>query len=140
VPVKLLYRDTRVHLAVHRRGFLAALVVGAGFALGWSPCIGPILATILTIAGTRESALQGALLLTVYSAGLAVPFLLAGWSIEFFFGAFQRIKRHFRALEVTSGAILMGVGFLLVTDQLSSLNSRFRFMSDWITAAEQALQ
>jgi cytochrome c-type biogenesis protein len=140
VPLRLLYRDTRVQLRVGRHGFASALLVGAGFALGWSPCIGPILATILTLAGTRESVLEGAWLLAVYSAGLAVPFLVAGWSVEHFFAAFQRIKRHFRALEVTSGVVLMSVGFLLVTDRLSSLNSRFRFMTEWLSAAERALQ
>ena len=114
--------------------------MGSAFALGWSPCIGPILATILGLAAARESAVQGALLLVIYSAGLAVPFLLAGWSIEYFFGAFQRIKRHFRALEVGSGLVLVGVGVLLVTNQLSRLNSRFAFMNEWISAAEKALQ
>ena len=101
-PIKTLYRDTRMHVRVTRHGFAAAFMVGSAFALGWSPCIGPILATILGLAAARESAVQGAVLLVIYSAGLAVPFLLAGWSIEYFFGAFQRIKRHFRALEVGS--------------------------------------
>ncbi len=139
-PIKTLYRDTRLHVRVTRHGFAAAFVVGSAFALGWSPCIGPILATILGLAAARESAVQGALLLVIYSAGLAVPFLLAGWSIEYFFGAFQRIKRHFRALEVGSGLVLVGVGVLLVTNQLSRLNSRFAFMNEWISAAEKALQ
>jgi len=140
VPLRLLYRDTRAQLRVSQHGFASALLVGAGFALGWSPCIGPILATILTLAGTRESVFEGAWLLAVYSAGLAVPFLVAGWSVEHFFAAFHRIKRHFRALEVTSGVVLMSVGFLLVTDRLSSLNSRFAFMTEWLSAAERALQ
>ena len=140
VPVRLLYRDTRPHLRVSEHGVASSLLVGAGFALGWSPCIGPILATILTLAGTHESVLQGAVLLGIYSAGLAVPFLLAGWSVERFFAAFQRIKHHFRALEIASGAILVGVGVLLLTDSLSLLNSRMRFMTDWLSAAERALQ
>ena len=140
VPLRVLYRDTRLHLRVSRHSFASSLLVGAGFALGWSPCIGPILATILTIAGTQGSALEGAGLLAVYSAGLAVPFLVAGWSVEHFFAAFARIRRHLRALEVASGVVLMGVGLLLVTDQLSRLNSRFRFMTDWLSAAERALQ
>lgn len=140
VPLRMLYRDTRYQLRVSRHSFASSLLVGAGFALGWSPCIGPILATILTVAGTKESALEGAWLLAVYSAGLAVPFLVAGWSVEHFFAVFQRVKRHFRALEVGSGVVLMGVGLLLVTDQLSRLNSRFSFMTEWLSAAERALQ
>ena len=102
--------------------------------------VGPILATILTVAASRETALQGVVLLTIYSAGLAVPFLLAGWSIERFFQAFARIRMHFRKLEIVSGLMLVGVGFLLVTDRLSSLNSRFRFLTDALGAAERALQ
>ncbi len=139
-PIRALYRDTRLHVNVTRHGFLSSFLVGSGFALGWSPCIGPILATILTVAAVRESMLQGAVLLTIYSAGLAIPFLIAGWSIERFYLGFARIKRHFRKLEVASGVILMGVGFLLVTDQLSRLNSRFRFVTDWLAGAERALQ
>jgi cytochrome c-type biogenesis protein len=139
-PIRALYRDTRFHPKVGRHGFASSFAVGSAFALGWSPCIGPILATILGLAAVRESALQGAALLTIYSAGLAVPFLLAGWSIEFFFGAFQRIKRHFRALELASGVVLVGVGCLLVSGQLTWLNSRFGFLNAWISAAERALQ
>jgi cytochrome c-type biogenesis protein len=139
-PIRILYRDTRPQLGLRRHGPLSSFLVGSGFALGWSPCIGPILATILTVAASRETALQGVVLLMIYSAGLAVPFLLAGWSIERFFQAFARIRQHFRKLEIASGLMLVGVGFLLVTDQLSSLNSRFRFLTDVLGAAERALQ
>lgn len=139
-PIKALYRDARFHFRVGERSFLSTFVVGAGFALGWSPCIGPILATILAVAGQRETLLEGVGLLSVYSLGLAVPFLLAGWSIEWFFEGFQRIKNHFRALEITSGVILVGVGFLLVTDQFTALNRHFTFLNDWINAAEGMLQ
>jgi cytochrome c-type biogenesis protein len=139
-PIRTLYRDTRFHINVTRHSFASSFLVGSAFALGWSPCIGPILASILGLAAVRESALQGATLLTIYSAGLAVPFLAAGWSIEYFFRAFQRIKRHFRKLEIASGTILVGVGVLLVTDQLSRLNTQFQFMTEWISAAERALQ
>ena len=139
-PMRALYRDTRFQPKVTRHGFASSFLVGSAFALGWSPCIGPILASILGLAAVRESALQGAALLTIYSAGLAVPFLVAGWSIEYFFKAFQKIKHHFRKLEVASGIILVGVGVLLVTDRLSWLNTRFQFMAEWISAAEKALQ
>ena len=139
-PMRALYRDTRFQPKVTRHGFASSFVVGSAFALGWSPCIGPILASILGLAAVRESAPQGAALLTIYSAGLAVPFLVAGWSIEYFFKAFQKIKHHFRKLEVASGIILVGVGILLVTDRLSWLNTRFQFMAEWISAAEKALQ
>jgi cytochrome c-type biogenesis protein len=139
-PMRMLYRDARFHPKISRHGFASSFLVGTAFALGWSPCVGPILASILGLAAVRESAAQGAALLTIYSAGLAVPFLLAGWSIEYFFKAFERIKHHFRKLEVASGIILVGVGVLLVTGRLSWLNTRFRFMADWLSAAERMLQ
>ncbi|MCH8856585.1 MAG: cytochrome c biogenesis protein CcdA, partial [Proteobacteria bacterium] len=139
-PIRALYRDTRFQIPIKQRSALSAFLVGAGFALGWSPCIGPPLAMILAIAGSGETAYQGMALLMIYSAGLAVPFLIAGWSIESFFQAFSRIKLHFRKLEIVSGAILVGVGVLLVTDQFSTLNSRFSFMTEWVAAAERMLQ
>ena len=140
VPLNLLYRDTRFNYRMTRRSFMSTYLVGAGFGFGWSPCVGPILGMILTLAGSSDTVMQGVGLLTIYSAGLAVPFLLAGWSIEFFFRALQRMKHHFRTLEVTSGAILMGVGVLLVTEQFTVLNRRFQFMTEWLATAEQMLQ
>jgi cytochrome c-type biogenesis protein len=139
-PIRALYRDTRFSFAVNRRSFASAALVGAGFALGWSPCIGPILAAILALAGARETVFHGMLLLLVYSAGLAVPFLVAGWSIERFFHVFARVKRHFRALEIGSGLVLVGVGFLLLVNRFTALNGPLSFLNDFITAAERALQ
>ncbi|MFQ5418152.1 MAG: cytochrome c biogenesis CcdA family protein [Myxococcota bacterium] len=140
VPIGALYRDTRIQFRINHHSYFSAFLVGAGFALGWSPCIGPILATILTLAGSEETVLQGVGLLLIYSAGLAVPFLIAGWSIEHFFEAFHRIKHHFRKLEIGSGMILVAVGLMLVTDRLTVLNRQFSFMADWVAAAEKALQ
>jgi len=140
VPISLLYRDTRFEFKVRNRSFISTALVGAGFALGWSPCIGPILSSVLTLAGSRDTVVEGTVLLTVYSAGLAIPFLLAGWSIEHFFKAFSRIKRHFRKLEIASGSILMAVGILLMTGQFTRLNSQFTFLSDFVTRAEKMLQ
>ena len=139
-PIRALYRDTRFHVRVTRRSALSAGLVGAGFALGWSPCIGPILAAILTLAGARETVLHGMVLLLVYSAGLAVPFLLAGWSIERFLEATAGVRRHFHALEIGSGLVLVGVGFLLVINRFTALNGPLAFMNDFIAAAERALQ
>ena len=140
LPIRALYRDTRVNLQFKQRSMLSAFLVGAGFALGWSPCIGPPLAMILTIASSGDTALQGMVLLTIYSAGLAIPFLIAGWSIEHFFQAFSRLKRHFRKFEIASGGILVAVGVLLVTDQLTAFNRHFKFMNEWVSAAERLIQ
>lgn len=121
-------------------GFGGAFVVGAGFGFGWSPCIGPILGAVLTLAGSRETVFQGITLLAIYSAGLAVPFLVAGYSLDAFFTAFHRIKRHFRALEVGSGLLLVGVGFLLLTNQLAWFNGQFAFLAELVVHAEDWLQ
>ncbi len=140
LPIKALYRDAHFHYDIKKRSFASTFLVGAGFAFGWSPCIGPILSGVLTLAGSRDTVVQGTLLLICYSAGLAIPFFLAGWSIEYFFKAFARLKKHFRKLEIASGLILMAVGVMLVTNQFASLNSRFSFMTDWLTRVEGALQ
>jgi cytochrome c-type biogenesis protein len=139
-PIRSLYRDTRFHFKMSERSFLSTFLVGAGFAFGWSPCIGPILSTVLTLAGSRDTVVQGTVLLAVYSAGLAIPFLLAGWSIEFFFKAFAQVRQHFRKLEIASGVMLMLVGMMLVTDQFSRLNSQFAFLAEWLSRAEAGLQ
>lgn len=139
-PIRALYRDTRFQFQFNHHSFSSSMLVGSGFALGWSPCIGPILATILTLAGSEETVVQGIGLLLVYSAGLAVPFLLAGWSIELFFEAFHRLKWHFRKFEIGSGLVLVAVGLLLVTDRFTLLNRQLAFMTEWLNAAERALQ
>ena len=140
VPIRILYRDTRRTSRVSSRSFLSTFLVGAGFACGWSPCIGPILGSVLAVAGSRETMGQGTLLLAIYSAGLAVPFLAAGWSIEYFFRAFSRVKQHFRKLELASGVLLMAVGVMLATDQFARLNSQFAFLARFVSAAERAIQ
>jgi len=132
-------RDTRPVLGGGERSVLSTFLVGAGFALGWSPCIGPILSGVLTLAASRETVWQGTALLLVYSAGLAVPFALAGMSVEVFFRAFVGIRRHLRALEVVSGAVLVAAGLLLATNQFGWLNARFAFLNEWVLSLEQAL-
>lgn len=135
-----LMRDTRLQLDMGAPGFLGSFTVGAGFGFGWSPCIGPILGAVLTLAGSRETVYEGITLLAVYSAGLAIPFLAAGWSIDYFFTAFAKMKRHFRTLEVVSGVLLAGVGLLLISNQLAIFNTYFGFLNDLVYAAEEALQ
>lgn len=139
LPIPMLYRERRWHLELRKSSVIGTYLVGAAFAFGWSPCVGPILGGILTIAGSRETIGQGIGLLAVYSAGLAVPFLLAGYSIGFFFRAFQKLKHHFRTLELASGTLLVAVGLLVLTDRLTSLNGYFGFMNRIVAAAEKHL-
>lgn len=139
LPIRALYRDARIHAQLRPKSFLGTYLVGAAFAFGWTPCVGPILGGILTIAGGRETVYQGMVLLAVYSAGLAIPFFLAGWSIEYFFRAFQKVKRYFRVVEVSSGVLLVAVGLLVVTNRLTLLNEYFSFLNRLVESAEQLL-
>jgi cytochrome c-type biogenesis protein len=135
-----LLRDTRFELKMGAPGFLGSFTVGAGFGFGWSPCIGPILGAVLTLAGGRDTVYEGITLLAVYSAGLAVPFLLAGWSIDYFFSAFARMKKYFKTMERISGVLLIGVGMMLLTNRLGWFNTHFTFLTDIVVAAEEMLQ
>jgi cytochrome c-type biogenesis protein len=108
-----LYREKRLHLE-KPVGLWGAYVMGLAFAFGWTPCIGPILAAILAVAGAEETLARGAILLAAYSAGLGVPFLLAAFAIEPFLGFLARFKSRFVYVEKTVGVLLVltGVGFL----------------------------
>jgi cytochrome c-type biogenesis protein len=139
LPIQALYRDTRLHARFQPKGYLGTFLVGAAFAFGWSPCVGPILGGILTIAGGRETVYQGMLLLAVYSLGLALPFFLAGWSVEFLFESAKRLKRHLRQIEIISGALLIVLGILVATNRLTALNRYFFFLNDLVEAAERWL-
>jgi cytochrome c-type biogenesis protein len=99
----------------------SSFLVGALFALGWSPCIGPILGTILFLASASATALQGALLLAIFSLGLAVPFLLCAWAIGQAQGLIARAGRLTRALSVVGGAVLVLLGLLMLTNSMGLL-------------------
>jgi cytochrome c-type biogenesis protein len=91
------------------------------FAAGWTPCIGPVLGGILTLASTQQDLSRGALLLAVYSAGLAVPFLVTAWAVESFLGWFQSFRRYLPFVQRASGALLIAVGLLLVSGQFTRM-------------------
>lgn len=114
-----LEQEKRVHTQRKPAGALGALLVGVAFAFGWTPCIGPILGGILAIAGSKNSIGEGVLLLAVYSLGLGIPFLLTSLAIDRFFSAAKRIRRHYHAIEVASGALLIAIGVLILTGQLT---------------------
>jgi len=137
LPIRALYRDTRFQSFHAPRNLLGTWLVGAAFAFGWSPCVGPILGGILTVAGSRETVWAGMALLAVYSLGLAVPFYLAGWSIEFFFRWFEHMKGHFQTVERLSGGLLVGLGFLVLSNQLTALNQYFVFLNRLVETAER---
>ncbi len=103
-------------------GLWGAYLMGLAFAFGWTPCIGPILGGILTLAGAQESIGEGVRLLAVYSAGLGIPFLLAGMAINTYFDFFTRIRRHFRKVEVVSGSLLVVIGGMIFTGDFSRVS------------------
>ena len=95
--------------------FLGPYVLGLAFAFGWTPCIGPILATILAIAATHDSLRYGVALLTVYSLGLGIPFFLSALAMNRFLQFSTRFRRHMRKVEIAAGLLLVGTGFLILT-------------------------
>ena len=131
LPIKWLLYEKRAEVRNRPLGLLGAYVVGLAFAFGWTPCIGPILGAILLYASQQETVGQGVLLLSAYSLGLGVPFLLAGLAINRFLAASARLRRNMRVIEYVSGALLIGVGVLLLTDQLTTLA---RVFSRWFPA------
>lgn len=120
--IKWLYMEKRVQLNAKPLGVVGAVLVGMAFGFGWTPCIGPILASILAVAATQETVGQGISLLTVYSLGLGIPFLLAGLAINQFFAVFDHVKRHMRVVEIASGLLLIAVGLLMITNNLTMLS------------------
>lgn len=113
--VRFLQYERRVHPERRPTHFFGPVLVGMAFALGWSPCIGPILGSILTYASTQDAVAQGILLLTLFSLGMAIPFLASSMAIEAFLRFFSRIRNYFRVISLVSGGILVVVGILILT-------------------------
>jgi cytochrome c-type biogenesis protein len=119
--VGLLTQEHRLQLDRKPVGFLGSGLVGMAFAAGWTPCIGPVLGAILGLAATSADLTRGMLLLAVYSAGLAVPFLIAAVAVESFLDWFQRFRRFLPWVMRLSGALLIFVGILLVSGEFTRL-------------------
>jgi cytochrome c-type biogenesis protein len=117
-----LNREARLHVKRHPAGPLGAFFVGIAFAFGWTPCIGPVLGTILLVAGTENTAAQGATLLGAYSVGMGLPFIAAA----LFAGPFMDLMKHFRrymlTVEKTMGALLVLTGILFISGQMTALS------------------
>ena len=130
--IKALYMDKRLHSVQGGKTPIGAFVIGFAFAFGWTPCIGPVLATILTLAGNATSVGRGVLLLWVYSLGLAVPFLLTSIGIGRFLSFYGWFRHHLHTVEVISGAILIAIGGLIITGHFAWLSSRLGFLNRFV--------
>ncbi len=122
-----LYKEKRFDLSKISFGFFTPTFMGMAFAFGWTPCIGPILATILTLAATQENIKQGIILLTIYSLGLGIPFFLIAIMFNKFLNLYAKITKYFRIIEIISGLLLIIVGILIFTNNFQRLTGYFSF-------------
>jgi len=131
LPAPSLYREVRFHPRLQVFGAATPVVLGMAFAFGWTPCIGPVLGSITNIAVTDGRPTAGAALLFVYTLGLGVPFLLCGLAFGTLRGPLQRVRRFFPWITAASAVVMLIFGWLLVTNQLSTLSSDLiRFLDD----------
>ena len=129
LKIKALYADKRMHDVKGSSSALGSFVVGFAFAFGWTPCIGPILATILVLASAQGTVLKGVILLAVYSMGLAVPFLLTSLGVDRFLSFYGRFRRHLHTVEVCSGILLIAIGVLIFLNNLKLLSGYLSFLN-----------
>jgi cytochrome c-type biogenesis protein len=139
VMARWLNRDVHLRSASNQPGIWSGFLLGFAFAFGWTPCIGPILATVLALAAASDTIARGVLLLAVYSAGLAVPFLLTALGIGQFLKFYQRFRKHLHAVEVFSGALLLFVGGLVFVNRLTWLAGKLGFLNAIVLWLEHSL-
>lgn len=144
IRIPLLYREARVQLNTDGLGLPRSFVTGLAFGAGWTPCVGPMLSFILTLAMQTTTALQGTALLLFYSAGLGMPFLLAAFGLETIQQKLRGANRYLHYLEIIGGVLLIGMGLLLLFDKFQILNAFFyqltpsalfdleRTLSEWL--------
>ena len=119
--IPLLYREARFQASSRPAGLLGAYLIGLAFAFGWTPCVGPVLATVLMVAGAEGTAARGAALLTAYALGIGLPFLLAAVFAGPFLNLLGRFRRHMPVIEKTMGAALVVTGLLFMTGTMPVL-------------------
>jgi cytochrome c-type biogenesis protein len=124
-----LYREKRFHLKKLPLGAVGAVLMGLAFGFGWTPCIGPFLASILALAATQEGIARGMLLLGAYSLGLGAPFIAAALALQAFLSLTARARRWLRAIEIAGGILLVAVGVLIATNSLALISQRLKFLN-----------
>ncbi len=128
--IPFLSQDKKLELKSKPQGLIGSLIVGIIFAAAWTPCVGPILGSILMLAGTKSSVLSGVLLLAAYSLGFALPFIIFSLFLNTFIFHFQKLRHHMKWITVTSGLLLILLGLTLITGhftRLTSYLSKFNF-------------
>lgn len=125
LKLDFLMKDRKLHLSGKPAGYIGTFFVGMTFAAGWTPCIGPILGTILVYASSKASAVYGLKLLAVYSAGLALPFLLSSLAINSFLSYSKKVMRYMKVIMVISGLLLILFGIMLLTNRIRELSGLF---------------
>ena len=128
----LLNREARYHQQSRPVGLLGAYGIGLAFAFGWTPCIGPVLATILTIAASEQDVARGAGLLAIYSLGLGIPFLLAAAGVGTFLGFLRKFKRHLGTVERVMGGLLVLTGIMFLTGSMQTMAYWFLEQFPWL--------
>lgn len=131
INIRFLQIEKRVHLQSRPVGYLGAILIGMAFAAGWTPCIGPILGSILMVAATEADIMKGILLLTVYSLGFGIPFFLSAVALNKFLATYKKFSRHIPKIIVASGIILIVIGILIITNNLSMLGL---LLTDWFSS------
>ena len=121
IQLPFLNKDTRYQIESYRPGIVGSYVIGLSFAFGWTPCIGPILGSVLSIAASSETVTYGVILLMLYSAGLGIPFLLAAYAINGFMRFLSKIRNYIRAIEIFTGVLLVIFGILILTNRIQEL-------------------
>lgn len=122
INFRILQQDKRLHFFREKpAGLLGSFLIGVGFAAGWTPCIGPILAAILMMAASSDTLMQGVLLLIIYSLGLAIPFFLTSLGITTFLKHFNRLKKHMRVVSIVTGSFLIITGILIYFNSFAIL-------------------
>jgi cytochrome c-type biogenesis protein len=130
---RYLTRSLQFHIGNRPAGYVGAMLVGFSFAVGWTPCVGPILGAILALASSTAHITSGLLLLGAYSVGLGIPFLLSAVAINSFFHFFSKFKRYIELVHVGGGLLLILVGILIFTGYLTVLNSiAIQFTPAWL--------
>jgi cytochrome c-type biogenesis protein len=130
INLPFLQMEKRFELRKRPLGYLGSFLVGVVFAAGWTPCIGPILSTILLYASTSQNFMTGVFLLTIYSLGLGIPFFLCSLAFNSFLSAFDKMKRYMRVITIVSGSFLILIGILFLTDTFSMINSYLNMLTN----------